>query len=130
MDDTKLEELPVECHEAASSKVSSPSKTRNGVVLIPQPSDSTRDPLNWPQRKKYLTLVILSLSAFVGTASSLANQLGFAAQADLYGKTLVEMSYSVCTTISYHFDHAKVLRYTNGEIHRSLLLLLVSPSAL
>ena len=70
-------------------------KTRNGITLVPQPSDDPRDPLNWSQRKKYTILVIYCLAGFAGTASSLANQLGFEAQAKLYGKTLVQMSYTV-----------------------------------
>lgn len=93
-------------------------KHRDNVVLIPQPSDDPKDPLvspcihventlhsfprltcftfkNWPQSKKYTILAILSLTAFSGLASSLANQLGLEAQAELYGKTLTELSYTV-----------------------------------
>jgi len=50
---------------------------------------------NWPQRRKYTILAILCLSAFSGLTSALANQLGFIAQAKLYEKTLVQLSYSV-----------------------------------
>ncbi|KAH8881315.1 serine/threonine kinase 16 [Thozetella sp. PMI_491] len=35
------------------------------LILVPQPSDSPNDPLNWPQWKKELVLVIVSLSAAV-----------------------------------------------------------------
>ncbi|KAL4964998.1 major facilitator superfamily domain-containing protein [Aspergillus stella-maris] len=38
-----------------------------GIVLVPQPSDSPNDPLNWPQWRKDLILLIISLqSAVVG----------------------------------------------------------------
>ena len=70
-------------------------KTRDGITLVPQPSADPRDPLNWSQRKKYTILIIYCLAGFAGTASSLANQLGFEAQAKLYHKTLVQMSYTV-----------------------------------
>ncbi|KAI3395990.1 hypothetical protein diail_560 [Diaporthe ilicicola] len=35
------------------------------VILVPQPSDSPNDPLNWPQWKKELILLIVGLSAAV-----------------------------------------------------------------
>jgi hypothetical protein len=96
------------------------TKYRGGIALVPQPSDDPDDPLvctllhgfshslhvcisfeaktppqNWPQRKKYTILAILCLSAFSGMASPLANQLGLVAQSKLYGRPIVEISYSV-----------------------------------
>ena len=105
MQESKLENQPsTETLEAASSTGPAPqNKTRDGIVLIPQPSDEPRDPLNWSQRKKYFTLFIVSLSAFVGTASSLANQLSFGAQSKVYDKTLVQMSYSVRIPSQYPY---------------------------
>ena len=39
---------------------------RNGhTVLIPQPSDSPLDPLNWSWYKKYLVLFVISACAFL-----------------------------------------------------------------
>ncbi|KAK3995171.1 major facilitator superfamily domain-containing protein [Cladorrhinum sp. PSN332] len=35
------------------------------VILVPQPSDSPNDPLNWPQWRKELILLITSLSAAI-----------------------------------------------------------------
>ena len=35
------------------------------TVLIPQPSSDPNDPLNWPQRKKYGILVIISIITFL-----------------------------------------------------------------
>ena len=35
------------------------------TVLIPQPSDSLNDPLNWSSFKKHLILFIISAAAFV-----------------------------------------------------------------
>ncbi|KAJ5093761.1 major facilitator superfamily domain-containing protein [Penicillium angulare] len=75
-------------------------KHRNSIVLVPQPSDDPNDPLNWPQHKKYTILAILSVTAFSGLASSLANQLGLEAQAELYGKSLTELSYTVSAAVA------------------------------
>ena len=107
----------VEEDKMPSSSISLNSqKFRRGIALVPNPSDDRQDPLvctlysntlslflwlstylpqNWSQRRKYTVLAILCLSAFSGLASSLANQLGFVAQAKLYQKELVEVSYSV-----------------------------------
>lgn len=72
-------------------------RSAKGVVLVPQPSNSPADPLNWPTWKKMFILAIISLSAFIGLAQSLAVQAGFFIQADLYHKTPVEISYAVRT---------------------------------
>ncbi|KAI9691707.1 MAG: hypothetical protein M1822_007779 [Bathelium mastoideum] len=83
-----------------STEVASAQKTRNGIALVPQPSDDPKDPLSWSQSKKYTILVIYCLAGFAGTASSLANQLGFEAQGKVYGKTLVQMSYTVSSAVA------------------------------
>ena len=42
------------------------AKGRNvDIVLVPQPSDSPRDPLNWPTWKKDLLLLIISIDTAV-----------------------------------------------------------------
>ena len=58
------------------------------VILVPQPSNSPNDPLNWPQRKKDTSLLIVGLSVgvvgaygpmlspgFVQVSSDLGSQL-------------------------------------------------------
>ncbi|KAJ5812383.1 major facilitator superfamily domain-containing protein [Penicillium riverlandense] len=75
-------------------------KHRGNIVLVPQPSDDPDDPLNWSQRKKYSILGILCLTAFSGLASSLANQLGLGAQAELYDKSLTELSYTISAAVA------------------------------
>ncbi|KAH8700696.1 major facilitator superfamily domain-containing protein [Talaromyces proteolyticus] len=75
-------------------------KVCGDVILVPQPSDDVRDPLNWSQRKKYLILTILTLTTFSGHATGLANQLGFPAQAELYHKTLTEISYTISADVA------------------------------
>jgi hypothetical protein len=70
-------------------------KTSHGVILIPQPSDDPRDPLNWSTSKKLLTLGVLSFASCISLAQSLANQAGFLPQAELYHVAPVKISYSV-----------------------------------
>lgn len=42
------------------------AKGRNSdIVLVPQPSESPRDPLNWPTWKKDLLLLIISIDTAV-----------------------------------------------------------------
>ena len=70
-------------------------KTSHGIILVPQPSEDPKDPLNWPMSKKILTLGIISFASFIGLSQSLANQSGFFPQALLYHKKPVQLSYSV-----------------------------------
>ncbi|KAL2014532.1 hypothetical protein VTN00DRAFT_2057 [Thermoascus crustaceus] len=75
-------------------------KCRGNIVLVPQPSDDPRDPLNWSQGKKCGILSILCLAAFSGMASALANQLGFGAQAKTYRKELGELAYTISAAVA------------------------------
>ncbi|OAP61754.1 hypothetical protein AYL99_03957 [Fonsecaea erecta] len=74
-------------------------KTANNVVLIPQPSDNPKDPLNWPVAKKIMILVIVSYTSFIGTAQQVANQSGIFAQATLYNRKPIELSYSISADV-------------------------------
>jgi len=47
--------------EARSFKTASDGRT----VLIPQPSDNPYDPLNWSPLKKYITLGVIAVVAFM-----------------------------------------------------------------
>ncbi|KAH8798539.1 major facilitator superfamily domain-containing protein [Xylogone sp. PMI_703] len=72
-----------------------PKTNKNGIVLIPKPSDSLDDPLNWPTTKKISTLAIVSLAAYASVLSSQCNAAGFAQQAVLYQKSMTQVSYSL-----------------------------------
>ncbi|GAA5829768.1 hypothetical protein JCM11251_007873 [Rhodosporidiobolus azoricus] len=54
--------LQVEDAAAAGLKTASDGKT----ILVPQPSEDPRDPLNWSQLKKHTILLIVALAAFNG----------------------------------------------------------------
>ncbi|THC90640.1 hypothetical protein EYZ11_009902 [Aspergillus tanneri] len=64
------------------------------IILIPQPTEDPSDPLNWSMSKKIIILALVSISAFIGIAQALANQSGFFAQAELYNKNPIQISYS------------------------------------
>ncbi|CEQ40567.1 SPOSA6832_02194 [Sporobolomyces salmonicolor] len=58
--------LQVADADALGLKTASDGKT----ILVPQPSDDPRDPLNWSPFKKHMMLVILALAAFGGDFQS------------------------------------------------------------
>ncbi|KAF2734535.1 serine/threonine kinase 16 [Polyplosphaeria fusca] len=59
------------------------------IVLVPQPSESPRDPLNWPQWKKELLLIIISVDTAVVGAWGPMISPGFAEMAKQFN-----MSYN------------------------------------
>ncbi|KAF2188702.1 serine/threonine kinase 16 [Zopfia rhizophila CBS 207.26] len=59
------------------------------IVLVPQPSESPRDPLNWPQWKKELLLIIISIDTAVVGAWGPMISPGFAEMAVQF-----DMSYN------------------------------------
>ncbi|KAK1808613.1 hypothetical protein LTR12_017022 [Friedmanniomyces endolithicus] len=70
------------------------------VVLIPQPSDSPDDPLNWPLRKKCLIFASVALAAFTAQMSPNSNQLTFTVQEESYGITTPQMLNSVAAGLA------------------------------
>ncbi|GAA5976187.1 hypothetical protein JCM11641_001075 [Rhodosporidiobolus odoratus] len=80
--------LQVEDAAAAGLKTAADGKT----VLVPQPSDDPRDPLNWPQWKKHTILLIVALAAFVGDYQSGSGIPLLSAQAEEWGMTPNEVN--------------------------------------
>jgi len=78
----------------------STKKTHGGIVLVPQPTDDPKDPLNWPKRRKYVTLAVLCLAAFAGLASSTAHLSSLVVQAKVYHRTPTDLSYSVSSALA------------------------------
>lgn len=58
-------ELPPEYREVPMDQLKHGRGRFKDVILVPQPSDSPNDPLNWPQWKKEMILIIVGLSAAV-----------------------------------------------------------------
>ncbi|GAB1733641.1 hypothetical protein NU195Hw_g1100t1 [Hortaea werneckii] len=59
------EDLPEELRGVSSGQLKHGAGRFSHVVLIPQPSDSPNDPLNWPLWKKDLILFITSMNASI-----------------------------------------------------------------
>ena len=51
------------------------------TVLIPQPSDDPRDPLNWPAWKKNMTLLVICIAGAVGDYASSTGAIALLPQA-------------------------------------------------
>ncbi|GAA5908930.1 hypothetical protein JCM6882_004947 [Rhodosporidiobolus microsporus] len=73
--------LQVEDAAAAGLKTAADGKT----VLVPQPSDDPRDPLNWSSLKKHTILLIVALAAFNGDFQSGAGIPLLAPQGEEWG---------------------------------------------
>ncbi|KAL2017411.1 hypothetical protein VTK56DRAFT_2213 [Thermocarpiscus australiensis] len=59
------DDLPPEYADVPRERLKHGTGRYKDVILVPQPSDSPNDPLNWPQWKKELILFICGLSAAV-----------------------------------------------------------------
>ncbi|KAI4187437.1 MAG: hypothetical protein L6R41_002816, partial [Letrouitia leprolyta] len=84
----------------ASDEVNLLKHTKDGIALYPQPSDDPKDPLNWSLTKKILMLFIVALAGGIGAAQILALNSGYFIQAELYGKTAVQLSYGASAGIA------------------------------
>ncbi|KAI1851822.1 hypothetical protein JX265_013179 [Neoarthrinium moseri] len=71
----------------------------SGIELVPQPSDDPRDPLNWPMPKKIAIFGIMCFGTFVGIASAVANVLALPVQAQDFGITPEQASYSISAVL-------------------------------
>lgn len=59
------EDLPEELAGAATERLKHGTGRFSHIVLVPQPSDSPNDPLNWPTWKKDFVLFIVGMNAAV-----------------------------------------------------------------
>jgi MFS family permease len=69
-------------------------RTRNGIVLSPQPSESLNDPLNWPQASKIVILFILSLTAGITVSLTVMLTTGFQDIAQNFDVDIDQVSFS------------------------------------
>ncbi|PYH32206.1 MFS general substrate transporter [Aspergillus neoniger CBS 115656] len=75
-------------------------RTKDGIVLVPQPSQDPEDPLNWARGRKLRNLTILCMAGFAGTALDLANQLAMKDQAKNWNKELIDITYTISASIA------------------------------
>ena len=91
---------------------------RKDIVLVPEPTDDTDDPLvspivtecivhdtenntqNWPLRKKILIFASIAFAAFAGQMSPNSNQLTFTEQIPVYHKTVADLLNSVAASLA------------------------------
>ncbi|EHY57040.1 hypothetical protein HRR83_002538 [Exophiala dermatitidis] len=59
------DDLPPEYAEVPREQLKHGKGRFSNIILVPQPSDSPNDPLNWPQWQKEMILLIVGLSAAV-----------------------------------------------------------------
>ncbi|KAF2797300.1 serine/threonine kinase 16 [Melanomma pulvis-pyrius CBS 109.77] len=62
------------------------------IILVPQPSESPRDPLNWPQWKKELLLIIISIDTAVVGAWGPMISPGYADMAKQFNMSYNELN--------------------------------------
>lgn len=82
-------------HDVNMSSKRTDSVASDAIVLIPQPSDDSRDPLNWPFKKKLTIGLTLWFALFMSYSAPFNGQIQIAQQAALYHKTVVEITYFV-----------------------------------
>ncbi|KAF2758375.1 MFS general substrate transporter [Pseudovirgaria hyperparasitica] len=99
-------------------------KSSNGLVLIPQPTDSPRDPLNWPRQKKMTILFMLGCCAFTADYSAATGASALIPQAEEWNITPDTVNHAtagntfmlgaggvVAVWLSYYLGRVPVLLY-------------------
>ncbi|TVY85567.1 putative MFS-type transporter [Lachnellula suecica] len=92
--------MPEHMEDAKTVKTAYYTTQSEVLVLLPQPSDDPKDPLNWSPRRKYLTLFVLCFSCFAATSGPTSFQLSYVLQAPTYHETTIALSYSVTAAVA------------------------------
>ncbi|KAK8067268.1 hypothetical protein PG997_014015 [Apiospora hydei] len=74
---------------------------KHGLPLVPQPSDSKEDPLNWPPLVKHGILLQVSLLTLMGTIGAATINPAFVPLAAAFGITPVQASYELTVWIVF-----------------------------
>ncbi|KAM0804772.1 putative polyamine transporter [Usnea florida] len=99
-----------------------PRIAQDGVCLIPQPSASPDDPLNWSLTKKNVLFGTVCLVSMAGVASVTVHQLAYVRQASYYHKSPVELSYSIAAGVAGQMGGPLLLIPLSSVIGRSSLI--------
>ncbi|KAJ6013697.1 hypothetical protein N7540_008288 [Penicillium herquei] len=67
--------------------------SKSGVLLRPQPTNDPNEPLNWPQREKYATYLVLCWFTFLAFTNSSAFTVAVKSIVAEFDKTTTEASY-------------------------------------
>ncbi|KAJ9298329.1 hypothetical protein DTO271G3_3934 [Paecilomyces variotii] len=97
LEDTKLAEVPGTTlldrePESTQSFEDAVLKTKDGVVLVPQPSDSPNDPYNWSFIKKNVIMITLALTSGVTTSLGPMISPGLEVASQMYNVSLDQIS--------------------------------------
>lgn len=112
-----------EAFDLTAEKARDVSKTaRDDVCLIPQPSASPDDPLNWSLTKKNVVFGTVCLVSFAGVASVNVHQLAYIRQASYYHKSPVELSYSIAAGVAGQMGGPLLFIPLSSIIGRSSLI--------
>lgn len=113
----------VEASDLSPEKARDGSRTaRDGVCLVPQPSASPDDPLNWSLTKKNVIFGTVCLASFAGVASVNVHQLAYIRQASYYHKSPVELSYSIAAGVAGQMGGPLLFVPLSSIIGRSSLI--------
>ncbi|KIW20685.1 hypothetical protein PV08_01262 [Exophiala spinifera] len=93
------DDLPPEYSEIPREQLKHGKGRYSNIILVPQPSDSPNDPLNWPQWQKELILLIVGLSAAVVGAFGPMLSPGFVPIAAELGITVEVLSQATAWLI-------------------------------
>ena len=69
-------------------------KSKKGIVLIPQPSEDPEDPLNWPQWKKAVILLVIAVNACTADYSAATGASALLPQAQDWHITPNEVNHA------------------------------------
>ncbi|KAK9387715.1 major facilitator superfamily domain-containing protein [Lipomyces mesembrius] len=78
-----------------SSRSKRPEKTKNGIILHPQPKDDPNDPLNWPTWRRDMALAVIGFHCMVGGGQTPILAAGFSTLASEFNVSLSTLAYLV-----------------------------------
>ncbi|SCU97658.1 LAMI_0F10858g1_1 [Lachancea mirantina] len=69
--------------------------TGKGIILNPQPTESARDPLNWPIWRRDAALLVVGWHCFVGAGQTSILAAGMSKLEEEFGRSATDISYLV-----------------------------------
>ncbi|KAK9490058.1 major facilitator superfamily domain-containing protein [Lipomyces doorenjongii] len=78
-----------------SGRSKRPEKTKNGIILHPQPKDDPNDPLNWPTWRRDMALAVIGFHCMVGGGQTPILAAGFSTLAAEFNVSLSTLAYLV-----------------------------------
>ncbi|KAJ5728927.1 uncharacterized protein N7483_003435 [Penicillium malachiteum] len=89
----EIEKVQQSHGESLDQDIVTGKMSKSGVVLRPQPTNDPNEPLNWPQREKYATYLVLCWFTFLAFTNSSAFTVAVESIVKEFDKTRTEASY-------------------------------------